>query len=102
MALLPSPAPGAGVSWARIHLGFDLVSWELGASPSLLGSTASPSLKWKDLRGLRTQEGRDGQEGVMLLPALQTAPGQELVRKREGPFKTHLKTEVFQTLCNFT
>ena len=38
----------------------------------------------------------------MLLPALQTAPGQELVRKRKGQFKTHLKTEVFQTLCNFT
>lgn len=72
MALLPSPAPGDGVSWARIHLGFDLVSWELGASPSLLGSSASPSLKWKDLGGLGTQEGRDGQEGVMLLPALQT------------------------------
>lgn len=102
MALLPSPAPGDGVSWARIHQGFDLVSWELGASPSLLGSSASPSLKWKDLGGLGTQEGRDGQEGVMLLPASQTAPEQELVRKRKGQFKTHLKTEVFQTLCNFT
>ena len=71
MVLEPSPAPGDGVSWARVHLGFDLVSWELGASPFLLGSSASPSLKWKDLGGLGTQEERDGQEGVMLLPALQ-------------------------------
>lgn len=71
MVLVPSPAPGDDVGWARVHLGFDLVSWELGASPSLLGSSTSPSLKWKDLGGLGTQEGRDGQEGVMLLPALQ-------------------------------
>ena len=81
-----------------------------GQVPSLLRSSVSPSLKWKNLGGLGTQDGRDGQEGVRRLPKAEPrrccllyrlGPELVLMRKRKGQLnklKTHLKTEVFQIL----